>query len=231
MISIRRSEARGATEFGWLKSRHSFSFGSYYDPAHMGYSALRVINDDEVTPGAGFPTHGHSDMEIISYVLEGTIAHRDSEGNIATLPAGEFQLMSAGSGITHSEFNASQADKLKFLQIWIQPNVYGQEPGYQQKDFGRSEGLTLVISPTGEGGSLTIKQDASLYQLLLTPQGSASLNNPRQRKHYVHVIDGELKVEGETLMPGDGAALDGIDVLRLEAGEHPVRALVFDLPR
>lgn len=231
MISIRRSEARGAAQFDWLKSRHTFSFGNYYDPVQMGYSALRVINDDEVIPGAGFPTHGHSDMEIISYVLEGEIAHRDSEGNIATLPAGEFQLMSAGSGITHSEFNASKTNRLKFLQIWIQPNVYGQEPGYQQKDFGRNDGLTLVISPDGKNGSLRIKQDASLYQLLLQPQGSARLENPYKRKNYVHVIDGELKVEGETLRPGDGAKLDGVDVLELVAGDQKVRALVFDLPK
>ena len=229
MISIRRNKERGAAQFDWLKSRHTFSFGNYYDPKHMGYSALRVINDDEVIPGAGFPTHGHRDMEIISYVLEGEIAHRDSEGNIATLPAGEFQLMSAGSGITHSEFNASKKNALKFLQIWIQPNVYGQEPGYQQKDFGRKDGLTLVISPTGENGSLTIKQDASLYQLLLQPKGSASLANPYKRKHYVHVIDGELTVEGEVLKPGDGAQLDGVDALQLVAGEQKVRALVFDL--
>lgn len=231
MISIRRSEARGAAQFDWLKSRHTFSFGNYYDPVQMGHSALRVINDDEVIPGAGFPTHGHSDMEIISYVLEGEIAHRDSEGNIATLPAGEFQLMSAGSGITHSEFNASKTNRLKFLQIWIQPNVYGQEPGYQQKDFGRNDGLTLVISPDGKNGSLRIKQDASLYQLLLQPQGSARLENPYKRKNYVHVIDGELKVEGETLRPGDGAKLDGVDVLELVAGDQKVRALVFDLPK
>lgn len=231
MISIRRSEARGAAQFDWLKSRHTFSFGNYYDPVQMGYSALRVINDDEVIPGAGFPTHGHSDMEIISHVLEGEIAHRDSEGNIATLPAGEFQLMSAGSGITHSEFNASKTNRLKFLQIWIQPNVYGQEPGYQQKDFGRNDGLTLVISPDGKNGSLRMKQDASLYQLLLQPQGSARLENPYKRKNYVHVIDGELKVEGETLRPGDGAKLDGVDVLELVAGDQKVRALVFDLPK
>jgi len=230
MISIRRSEERGAAQFDWLNSRHTFSFGSYYDPAHMGYSALRVINDDEVIPGAGFPTHGHSDMEIISYVLEGEIAHRDSEGNIATLPAGEFQLMSAGSGITHSEFNASKKDKLKFLQIWIRPNTYGQAPGYQQKDFGRNDGLTLVISPTGEQGSLVIKQDAKLYQLLLQPGGSAHLENPYKRKHYVHVIDGELMLEGELLKAGDGASLEGVDDLQLVAGNQNVRALVFDLP-
>jgi quercetin 2,3-dioxygenase len=229
MINIRRSNERGAAQFDWLKSRHTFSFGSYYDQDHMGFSALRVINDDEVIPGAGFPTHGHRDMEIISYVLEGEIAHRDSEGNIATLPAGEFQLMSAGSGITHSEFNASETEKLKFLQIWIQPNVYGQAPGYQQKDFGREEGLTLVISPTGEQGSLVIKQDAKLYQLLLSPKADASLINSGNRRFYVHMIEGQLAVEGETLNPGDGAKVE-IDTLKLVATGSAVKALVFDLP-
>lgn len=230
MISIRRNEERGAAQFDWLNSRHTFSFGNYHDPAHMGYSALRVINDDEVIPGAGFPTHGHSDMEIISYVLEGEMAHRDSEGNSATLPVGEFQLMSAGSGIRHSEFNASKNNTLKFLQIWIQPNTFGQPPAYQQKDFGRNDGLTLVISPTGEQGSLVIRQDAKIYQLLLQPNGNARLESFNKRKHYVHVIDGELTIEGEILKPGDGAKLDSVDVLQLAAGNKNVRALVFDLP-
>jgi len=231
MINIRRSNERGGSSYKWLKSRHTFSFGDYYDPQHMGFSALRVINDDEVIAGAGFPTHSHQNMEIISYVLDGEIAHRDSEGNVATLPAGEFQLMSAGSGISHSEYNASSNRPLKFLQIWIQPNVRGKEPGYQQKDFGRKDGLTLVISPNGEQGSLTIKQDAKLYQLLLQPKGEASLANPYQRKHYIHVIEGELQVEGETLRPGDGAQLDGIELLKITAGAQAVNALVFDLPR
>ena len=231
MINIRRSNERGGSSYKWLKSRHTFSFGDYYDPQHMGFSVLRVINDDEVIAGAGFPTHSHQNMEIISYVLDGEIAHRDSEGNVATLPAGEFQLMSAGSGISHSEYNASSNRPLKFLQIWIQPNVRGKEPGYQQKDFGRKDGLTLVISPNGEQGSLTIKQDAKLYQLLLQPKGEASLANPYQRKHYIHVIEGELQVEGETLRPGDGAQLDGIELLKITAGAQAVNALVFDLPR
>lgn len=231
MISIRRSNARGGSSYKWLKSRHTFSFGDYYDPQHMGFSALRVINDDEVIAGAGFPAHSHQNMEIISYVLEGEIAHRDSEGNVATLPAGEFQLMSAGSGISHSEYNASNSQSLKFLQIWIQPSVRGKEPGYQQKDFGRKEGLTLVISPDSEQGSLTIRQDAKLYQLLLQSQGEASLANPYQRKHYIHVIKGELQVEGETLRPGDGAQLDGVELLKLTAGAQAVNALVFDLPK
>lgn len=149
MITVRHAEDRGRANFGWLDSKHTFSFGSYYDPKHMGFSELRVINDDLVQPNAGFDTHGHRDMEIISYVLEGVIAHKDSEGNVQTLPAGEFQLMSAGKGIYHSEYNASETDPLRFLQIWIQPNTFGNKPGYQQKDFGRNAGLTTIATPNG----------------------------------------------------------------------------------
>jgi len=230
MISIRRSHERGGANFGWLDSKHTFSFGNYYDERHMGFSALRVINDDRVTPGAGFDTHGHRDMEILSYVLEGEIAHKDSEGNIATLPVGEFQLMSAGSGIRHSEFNPSRTNGLHFLQIWIQPNVYGGAPGYQQKDFGRQPGLTLAVSPDGEAGSLVIKQDARIYQLLLEPNGQAILPADNARHYYVHVIDGELDIAGEIAKPGDGAKLADIDVLELNAKAQAVKALVFDLP-
>jgi len=230
MIQIRHSHERGHANFGWLDSHHTFSFGSYYDPHQMGFSALRVINDDRVTPGAGFSTHGHRDMEIISYVLDGEIAHKDSEGNIATLPAGEFQLMSAGSGIQHSEFNPSSKNSLHFLQIWIQPNVYGQTPGYQQKDFGRNQGLTLVVSPDGDKGSLTIKQDARLYQLLLDANTSAELPANAARKYYVHVIDGELLVNDEIVKPGDGARLENIENLLMQAQGNTVKALVFDLP-
>lgn len=230
MISIRRSHERGGANFGWLDSKHTFSFGSYYDERHMGFSALRVINDDRVTPGAGFDTHGHRDMEIISYVLDGEIAHKDSEGNVATLPAGEFQLMSAGSGIRHSEFNPSRTKGLHFLQIWIQPNVYGETPGYQQKDFGSNPGLTLAISPDGEAGSLVIKQDARIYQLLLAPSETAQLNTNTDRHYYVHVIDGELKIAGETVKPGDGVKLADISSLQLNARAQAVKALVFDLP-
>lgn len=230
MITVRRSDERGQGQFDWLSSRHTFSFGSYYDTRFMGFSALRVINDDAVTPGAGFPTHGHSDMEIISYVLEGEIAHRDSEGNIARLPAGEFQLMSAGHGITHSEFNASNTAPLKFLQIWIQPNVYGQTPSYQQKDFGQQPGLTLVISPNGEAGSLTIKQNAKLYQLLLENKAHVELPVDHGRRAYIHVINGELQVGNHRLLPGDGAAIEDETGLTLQASHNAVKALVFDLP-
>lgn len=230
MIDIRRSNQRGSANFGWLDSKHTFSFGSYYDERHMGFSALRVINDDRVTPGAGFGTHGHRDMEIISYVLDGEIAHKDSEGNVATLPPGEFQLMSAGSGIRHSEFNPSDSKPLHFLQIWIEPNVTGEAPGYQQKDFGSKQGLTLAVSPDGEAGSLTIKQDARLYQLLLDANTSAELPAFTNRKYYVHVINGELAIEGEIVRPGDGAKIQGINSLLMVAQQQAVKALVFDLP-
>lgn len=231
MMQFRRSKERGRASFGWLNSQHSFSFGSYYDPAHMGHSVLRVINDDEVAPGAGFDPHGHRDMEIISYVLEGAIEHKDSEGNVQTLPAGEFQLMSAGRGIMHSEYNASGSDPLRFLQIWVLPNVSGQTPGYQQKDFGRNPGLTAVITPTGEGGTLRIKQDATLYQLLLNTDHPMAQLSLAARKVYVHLIEGALLVNGEPLSPGDGVAIQDIDNLRFEQqGESPVKALVFDLP-
>ena len=230
MISIRRSNQRGSADFGWLKSKHTFSFGSYYDEKHMGVSALRVINDDRVAPDAGFQTHGHRDMEIISYVLKGEIAHKDSEGNVAILPPGEFQLMSAGSGIRHSEFNPSARNELHFLQIWIQPNVYGQRPGYQQKDFGQDHGLTLVASPDGKDGSMVIKQDAQLYQLILDADKDVRLPASTSRTYYVHVIEGELKIENQIVKPGDGATIENVDDLQLIALNQKVRALVFDLP-
>jgi len=229
MISIRKANQRGGADFGWLKSKHTFSFGSYYDEAQMGFSALRVINDDRVAPDTGFDTHGHRDMEIISYVLEGEIAHKDSQGNVATLPPGAFQLMSAGSGIRHSEFNPSPTKPLHFLQIWIQPNVYGRTPGYQQKAFGNEQGLTLVASPNGKDGSLDIKQDANLYQLFLAAGKTLDYNTKLHRKTYVHLIAGELQINGETLKPGDGAKLEKLNSIMFKAQAN-VQALVFDLP-
>ncbi|MBE4587207.1 pirin family protein [Vibrio navarrensis] len=231
MISVRQAQERGRANFGWLDSKHTFSFGSYYDPQHMGFSALRVINDDKVIPGAGFETHGHRDMEIISYVLSGTIAHKDSEGNVQTLPAGEFQLMSAGKGIYHSEFNASKADDLRFLQIWIEPNSLGGQPGYQQKDFGREPGLTPIATPDGREGTLHIKQDATLSQLILASGESLSLAVQAGRKVYVHLIRGTLSLDSTTLQPGDGAKVVDQTVLELRSsGSETVTALVFDLP-
>jgi len=235
MMQVRRSNQRGSAAFNWLRSKHTFSFGDYYDETQMGFSALRVINDDEVIPEAGFATHGHRDMEIISYVLDGEIAHKDSEGNVTRLPPGEFQLMSAGSGIRHSEYNPSATKKLHFLQIWIQPNVIGQKPGYQQKDFGREQGLTLVVSPEGTNGSLHIKQDAKLYQLLLDTNSDTVLDTNKSRRYYVHQISGSLIVKGddgawETLQPGDGVKIESVTQLSFTAKDEPVKALVFDLP-
>lgn len=230
MIELRSATDRGMANFGWLKSKHTFSFGRYYDPAHMGFSALRVINDDEVAAGAGFDTHGHQDMEIISYVLEGEIAHRDSAGNVKTLPAGEFQLMSAGRGIYHSEFNASATAPLKFLQIWIQPNQFGGLPGYQQKDFKSEPGLTLVISPDGRDGTLQIKQDAFLSQLLLSEHDVIELPVHAQRHFYLHLIAGEVELNGIRVKAGDGVKISNETELKLLASHGPVKALWFDLP-
>ena len=236
MIQLRKSNERGSANFEWLDSKHTFSFGHYYDPEHMGFSALRVINDDLVTPGAGFDTHGHRDMEIISYVLEGTIEHKDSQGNIETLPAGEFQLMSAGRGILHSEYNASKTDNLKFLQIWIQPNEQGGSAGYQQKRFGKEPGLTTVITPTGEDGTLKIKQQAKLHQLILT-QAQQHVFVTESPNVYVHLVSGQLNINGTDLSPGDGAKItkktklsQSHELTFSNEQSQDVTALVFELP-
>ena len=229
MIEIRPSEARGPADHGWLQSRHSFSFGSYYDPKHMGVSALRVINDDKVAAGAGFAPHSHQDMEIISYVKHGVIEHKDSMGNVEQLPAGEFQLMSAGTGVTHSEYNPSSTDTLEFLQIWIQPDVLGIEPGYQQKRFQPRPGLQLIASQDAREDSLRIQQDACLYQLLLQADETASHALAPGRKAYLHVISGSLKVNGEALAEGDGATISEVDNIEFMAQARS-EALLFDLP-
>jgi hypothetical protein len=230
MFEIIRSCERGRAHFGWLKSQHTFSFGDYYNPKQMGFSELRVINDDEVAAGAGFPTHSHRNMEIISYVLEGKIAHKDSAGNEEILPAGEFQLMSAGKGISHSEYNASKNDRLKFLQIWIQPNQLNGDPGYQQKNFGQQPGLTEVITPDGRNGTLTIKQDASLSQLILLAGQQQMMPVQSDRAYYLHLINGELDIADQKLKAGDGIKLTQLTELMVKAGTDAVRALWFDLP-
>ncbi|WP_372624895.1 pirin family protein [Arsukibacterium sp.] len=228
MITLRKAEERGKASFGWLKSRHSFSFGSYYDPAHMGFSALRVINDDWVAPGAGFDTHGHRDMEIITLVLQGAIVHKDSAGNEKVLPAGEFQLMSAGSGVYHSEFNASQSEHLRFLQIWIMPDRQGGAPGYQQKHFAEKTGLTLIASADGRDGSLVLKQQAQLLRLSLNTNDQ--LNYPMAgRKCFLQLISGELKVADQIVRPGDGLMISAESALLLHAAK-PSEALLFNLP-
>lgn len=231
MLQIRAANERGKANFGWLDSRHSFSFGSYYDDKHMGHSALRVINDDTVAPAAGFGTHGHRDMEIITFVTQGVIEHKDSMGNVQRLPKGEFQLMSAGKGVTHSEYNGSKTDELKFLQIWIEPNVKGGEPGYQQKDFGQIQGLTQVITPTGESGTLKIRQQASVSQLYLATNTNEQLKLAAGRKAYVHVVAGRLQLNGQHLVGGDGVKIEQLELLNFSnQSESPVIALVFDLP-
>jgi len=229
MIELRPSEERGPADHGWLQSRHTFSFAGYYDPRYMGVSALRVINDDKVAPGAGFATHSHQDMEIISYVKRGSIEHKDSMGNVERLPAGEFQLMSAGTGVTHSEYNPSNNEPLEFLQIWIIPNVVGIEPGYQQKKFAERNGLQLIASPDARDGSLLLHQDASLYQLRLAAGETASHALAEGRRIYVHVVSGRLRLDGESLGEGDGATVLATDSVKFDA-ESKAEALVFDLP-
>lgn len=230
MLTLRQSTQRGSADHGWLFSQHTFSFADYYDPAQMGFSTLRVINEDIVQPSEGFGTHGHRDMEIISLVLEGTIAHKDSQGNVRTLPAGEFQLMSAGSGITHSEYNHSDQEPLKFLQIWIEPKVKGQKPGYQQRDFGHKDGLTHIISPTGVNDTLEVKQDMHLHQLILSTGQLTELASELPNQ-YVHVISGRLQVNGVEMSAGDGIKASGEDKLVFKSvGDSALKALIFELP-
>jgi redox-sensitive bicupin YhaK (pirin superfamily) len=229
MIRVRRSEDRGPSHLGWLDSRHTFSFGDYYDPEHMGVSALRVINDDKVIPGAGFATHSHRDMEIISYVKRGAIEHKDSMGHVEVLTVGEFQLMSAGTGVTHSEYNPSPSEPLEFLQIWIQPNKLGIEPGYQQKKFARKSGLQLIASPDAREDSLLLHQDALLYQLIVQAGQDTSHNLNAVRALYVHMVFGQISVNCETLYEGDGATIRDVEHV-VFTGTTDSEALVFDLP-
>ncbi|GEA10586.1 pirin family protein [Alteromonas sp. KUL49] len=228
MKYVRKSDSRGTANFGWLQSKHSFSFGSYYDPNHMGVSVLRVINDDTVKPGAGFDTHGHRDMEIISYVIEGALKHKDSTGNSYEVPAGEIQRMSAGKGVMHSEFNASNTEDVKFLQIWIQPNVMGIEPGYEQKAIAQDGQLTPLVTPNGEAGSLSMNQNASMYRLVLEPGEGYELSTGN-RVGYLHIIKGELEAQEELLSAGDAFALGNNEKVSLTA-KSTIEALWFDLP-
>ncbi|HWP20527.1 MAG TPA: pirin family protein [Burkholderiaceae bacterium] len=230
MITLRRSLERGHADHGWLNSFHSFSFADYYDPAHMGYGNLRVINEDRIAPGTGFGTHGHRDMEIISYVLDGALAHRDSLGNGAVIQPGEVQRMSAGTGIRHSEYNGAE-QTTHFLQIWILPDEGGIEPGYEQKQFAEAEKrgrLRLVASPDGAEGSVTIHADARLYIGLFDGEERADMALDPARKTYVHVARGEIEVNGQRLGAGDAAKLDGEARLQLAAGRG-AEVLVFDL--
>ena len=232
MIEIRRGNERGHAEHGWLDSYHSFSFAHYHDPAHMGFSALRVINEDRIQPGTGFGTHGHRDMEIISYVLEGALGHKDSMGTGSTIVPGDVQRMSAGRGVQHSEQNHNKAGVTHFLQIWIEPNVRGIAPGYEQKHFDAASKrgrLRLVASADGADGSVTIHQDARIHAGLFDGAERASLVLAAGRKAYAHMVRGRLTVNGTPLEAGDALKMTGISEVVLEKGEK-AEVLLFDLP-
>jgi len=231
MLTLRKSQDRGYADHGWLKSYHSFSFAGYYDPAHMGWGNLRVINEDRVAPGMGFGKHGHRDMEIVSYVLSGELAHQDSMGNVKGIPPGDVQRMSAGSGVMHSEFNHAQGQTTHFLQIWIEPNVTGIAPSYEQKTIPAEEKrgtLRLVASPDGAQGSVAIHADAALYAGLFDGNESAELALNPARKGYVHVVRGGLEVNGQGLSAGDAVLLEGESRITLARGAD-AEVLVFDL--
>lgn len=231
MITKRPSDERGRADFGWLDSRHTFSFGEYYDPNQMGFRTLRVINDDHVAGGKGFGTHPHSNMEIVSYVLEGSMEHRDSMGNGSVIKAGEFQRMSAGTGVAHSEFNHSATDTVHFLQIWILPREKNLKPGYEQRGFGDSHmrnRLGLAVSPDGRDGSLHINQDARIYVAKFDAGYETSFSLPSERHAWIQLMEGELTVNGISLKPGDGAAVSNETALKLKAGKAN-HFLLFDL--
>ena len=231
MLQIRRSAERGFADHGWLQSFHSFSFAGYYDPAFMGWGNLRVINEDRVAPGTGFGTHGHRDMEIISYVLHGNLAHQDSMGNIKGIPAGDIQRMSAGTGVRHSEFNHAPSDITHFLQIWIEPNVKGIVPEYDQRSIPESlkrGRLALLASPDGADDSIRIHADARLYAGLFDGAEHASIAIDPHRKAYVHLIRGKLEVNGQARLGGDALMVTGESALHLSQGEA-AEVLVFDL--
>lgn len=231
MITIRNANERGKADFGWLKSQHSFSFGNYHDPKHMGFGPLRVINQDRVSPGAGFDTHGHRDMEILSYVIEGALEHKDNTGTGSVILPGDIQRMSAGSGILHSEFNHSKRESVHFLQIWIMPSEKGIDPGYEQKHFGKQDlrnQFTLIAGPKGSASAVKIHQDASVYIGVLEPGQSRSVTIAPNRGLWVQLIKGGISLNGENLKAGDGAAIEreaSVTVAALDNAEF----LLFDL--
>jgi redox-sensitive bicupin YhaK (pirin superfamily) len=233
MVSVRRGDERGRADLGWLDSRHSFSFGDYHDPQHMGFGPLRVINEDRVQPGGGFPTHGHRDMEIVSYVLEGALEHKDSLGNGSVVHPGDVQRMTAGTGIRHSEFNPSSSETLHFLQIWLHPREAGLAPGYEQKTFRDDEKrgvLRLVASGDGRDGSVLIHQDADIYASVLDAGQSIGRPLAAGRRAWVQVIRGEVELDDVRLGAGDGAAIEEQDCIAITAATDGVEFLLFDLP-
>lgn len=232
MIEVRKSEHRGNANHGWLQSKHTFSFGSYQDPEHVGFGPLLVINEDRVAPAQGFGTHGHRDMEIISYVLEGALEHKDSLGTGSVLHYGDVQRMSAGSGVRHSEFNGSTDEAVHFLQIWIQPNVVGIPPSYEEKHFEPADKrgqLRLVASSDGRSGSVLIHQDAAIYASILNGSDEVTHQLGGARMGYVHVIRGHVVVNGVALGAGDALKVTGERSIAL-GGAEAVEVLVFDLP-
>jgi redox-sensitive bicupin YhaK (pirin superfamily) len=231
MLTVRKSSERGYADHGWLKSFHSFSFANYFDPAHMGWGNLRVINEDRIAPGTGFGTHGHRDMEIISYVLSGNLAHQDSMGNVKGIPPGDVQRMSAGSGVRHSEFNHAEGEQTHFLQIWIEPNVTGIDPGYEQKTVPESAKrgqLALVAAPEAADYTVKIHADARLYAGLFDGAESAQLALDPTRKAYVFLVRGRLQVNGQGLEAGDAVLLSAEKNLAIGQGQN-AEVLVFDL--
>lgn len=232
MLEIRKNEDRGVAEHGWLSSRHSFSFGGYYDPAHTGFGPLLVINEDRVQPGRGFGTHGHRDMEIISYVLEGKLAHTDSMGNGSAIGYGDVQRMSAGTGVMHSEYNDSSEQPVHFLQIWIEPDRAGIDPGYEERHFQPAEKkgkLRLIASADGEAGSVLIHQNARIYASILDGDPALEHTIAPGRKAYVHVARGSVTVNGQSLQAGDALKITEETSLILENGSA-AELLLFDLP-
>ena len=232
MLAIRKADDRGHANHRWLESYHTFSFGTYYDPQHMGVSNLRVINDDTVAPSGGFAEHDHNDMEIISYVLDGALEHKDSMGNGSVIRPGDVQRMSAGTGVSHSEYNHSSVEPVHFLQIWLQPNVLGIEPGYDQKHFpidDRRRRWVLLVSPDGRDGSITAHQDALMFGTLLAPGETLNYRFDADREGYLHLARGQLEVGNITLQQGDGIRVQKHGQLEL-VGIEDAEALLFDLP-
>ncbi len=232
MITVRPKDERGVANFGWLDSRHTFSFGHYYDPRHMGFANLRVINEDKVIPAKGFGTHGHQDMEIISYVLSGELAHQDSMGNGSVIRPGDVQRMSAGTGVRHSEFNASDLNPVHFLQIWIMPEQRGLQPSYEEKHFDReSRGLTLIGSRDGRDNSVTIHQDVDLYLGSLNQSDRLTYQIDANRAVWLQVTKGEVKLNQKLLQAGDGAAIINEAEIAIAGNSSDSEILLFDMAK
>jgi redox-sensitive bicupin YhaK (pirin superfamily) len=232
MLTVRKSNERGVASFGWLHSQHTFSFGHYYDPEHMGVGPLRVINEDRVAPGRGFDAHGHQNMEIISYVLDGALEHKDSMGNGSVLRYGDVQRMSAGTGVVHSEYNASSTEPVHFLQIWIQPSTSNDAPGYQEHHFDAASKqgvLRLIASPDGREGSVSLRQDASIRAGILNGADEVVQSLAPARQAYVHVARGAVTVNGVALSAGDAVRVEREDAVRL-SNANAAEVLLFDLP-